>query len=629
MGILHHRYPTAFRNALTDIIRRYRPSICMWLLPVIGFISLFWFLLRVLPKPSRASYPCQRAAFPLASGFVIWLICATSSLYAFRRSRQHFRRASVISGGMFLVIAAVAGLIAIIDMPQDQALALDSPNIPIGTGLGVHPGRVVWVHDPEATDWNGPGNGFFWEPEHTDVQRVDQMVSDAVRWLAGESTDTAAWHAILTHFNQTHGRGSRGYLTGEKFMIKVNFVGFISGNNVSSSTYNITGNHDYMNTTPQMIHAIIRQLVEFAGVDEADITVGDPLGSFPNEFCDVIRNDYPEVRFIDIRGGNASNPRRKLQKTDEAVYWSNHPNVPDTDYVYDAYVEADYLINLATLKLHYNFAGVTLCAKNHYGSLRYPYESGYYDLHSDLPANMPGYGNYHCNVDFIAHKHFGGKTVLYAIDGLYGGRHSQDGASIRWNMTPFNGDWPSSVLVSQDPVAIDSVGLDFIREEWGGCAWWEGTEDYLHEAALADNPPSGTFYDPDHDGDVRRVPSLGVHEHWNNATDKAYSRNLDPVHGQGIELISSEPVPPIPAPTDLAAVVFTDPHSIHLTWTDNASGPDQESGYVVQRKPYMGNHDNWHTLADDLPPDSESYTDTNHVYGNVEYHYRVRAVPQP
>lgn len=62
-----------------------------------------------------------------------------------------------------------------------------------------------------------------------------------------------------------------------------------------------------------------------------------------------------------------------------------------------------------------------------------------------------------------------------------------------------------------------------------------GAEDYLHEAALADDPPSGTFYDPDHKGDVTPLESLGVHEHWDNAIDKQYSRNLGA--GEGIELV--------------------------------------------------------------------------------------------
>jgi hypothetical protein len=60
-------------------------------------------------------------------------------------------------------------------------------------------------------------------------------------------------------------------------------------------------------------------------------------------------------------------------------------------------------------------------------------------------------------------------------------------------------------------------------------------DDYLHEAALANNPPSGTFYDPDHATPTKRLPSLGVHEHWNNAQEKKYSRNLG--KGQGIELL--------------------------------------------------------------------------------------------
>ena len=32
-----------------------------------GAAALVWFLVRVIPKPGRASYPCQRAAFPVAS----------------------------------------------------------------------------------------------------------------------------------------------------------------------------------------------------------------------------------------------------------------------------------------------------------------------------------------------------------------------------------------------------------------------------------------------------------------------------------------------------------------------------------------------------------------------------------
>jgi hypothetical protein len=85
--------------------------------------------------------------------------------------------------------------------------------------------------------------------------------------------------------------------------------------------------------------------------------------------------------------------------------------------------------------------------------------------------------------------------------------------------------------MSQDFVAIESVLIDFLRSE-GGMP--EGTADnYLHEAAQANNPPSGTVYDPENDG--VSLKSLGVHEHWNNSTDRQYSRNL--ASGEGIELV--------------------------------------------------------------------------------------------
>ena len=57
-------------------------------------------------------------------------------------------------------------------------------------------------------------------------------------------------------------------------------------------------------------------------------------------------------------------------------------------------------------------------------------------------------------------------------------------------------------------------------------------DNYLHEAALAAKPPSGTVYAPDGSGSLA---SLGVHEHWNNASERKYARNRG--GKEGIELI--------------------------------------------------------------------------------------------
>jgi hypothetical protein len=147
-------------------------------------------------------------------------------------------------------------------------------------------------------------------------------------------------------------------------------------------------------------------------------------------------------------------------------------------------------------------------------------------------------GHYRPFVDLMGSKYFDGKCALWLIDALYGCYRHQ-GNVEKWQMPPFNNDWPSSLFSSQDPVAIDSVAYDFLWTEFNdvgtdhGLPHLDGAEDYLHEAAEANDPCSGVFYDPD--GDGNGLTSLGVHEHWNNATDKQYSRNLET--GNGIELV--------------------------------------------------------------------------------------------
>jgi hypothetical protein len=63
-----------------------------------------------------------------------------------------------------------------------------------------------------------------------------------------------------------------------------------------------------------------------------------------------------------------------------------------------------------------------------------------------------------------------------------------------------------------------------------------GVDDYLHQAADSANWPEGIRYDPNNNGVY--LASLGVHEHWNNLTEKKYTRNLG--SGDGIEIIDIE-----------------------------------------------------------------------------------------
>ncbi|MHC4640509.1 MAG: DUF362 domain-containing protein [Planctomycetota bacterium] len=574
----------------------------IWLFPIIGLASLIWFLIRVVPKPSRATYPCQKAAFPLASGFIIWLFGLGVSTAAFRKARNSFSRSRYLIGILCLVVSVGCLWFSLTLTAEKEAVAADPHpvNEPVGVARGIHPGRVVWVHDPNATDWEGPGTGeYWWQDEHTDQNVVDSMMLQAVCSVAGERDIRDAWDRIFLYFNQQHGRGDVGYRPGEQFMIKVNFVDMIALSNNDPCLAHHTP--DYAICSPHIIHSLLDQLVNIVGVAESDITIGDPICMWCHEFYNMIQPDFPNVRYLDYHGNYN---RTQIQTSSVPFYWStSRADGRTQDYVLQSYVDAEYFINLASFKGHYNQAGITVCAKNHYGSLRGPAAGGYYNMHWDSPFSIPASGSYRNMVDLMGHRDVGGKTILCLIDGLYTGKHvAPDRLPLKWQMEPFNNDWCSSIFASQDPVAIDSVAFDFLVTEWpeaDGPAH-AGTDDYLHEAALADNPPSETFYDPERDG--TRLASLGVHEHWNNPIDKKYSRNLGT--GEGIQLWQGPPVPDVDFSGD-GKVDFIDFSILAQNLSQDESlvdvGPPPFGDGVVDRQDLRVFVENWLT-ATSIPP---------------------------
>ncbi len=507
----------------------------IWPSFIIGFVSFLWFLIRVIPKPSRAAYPCQRLAAPLASGFVVWIAGLIGSTFAYRRARRLMNRTKYIRAGFF---AAVAVLVIWVSFsltgnnPSEAAFSPSEPaNSPIGVAKGIHPGRVVWVHDANATSWDGV-TGKWWDDANTSQSAVSEMVSRAIRSLTGQQTDKQAWDALFKHFNQSRKLPDAGYRPGEKVAIKINA-------NQDRSVEWGTGQRPVNGLpSPHVISALVNQLINIAGVPGEDITIydatqdrniGQPI------YTRIRANPNPSfqaVKFVvntDYGLGGRLSPKPDMGNP---VHFAQ-ANLP-TAYLPTCVTEAKYLINLAVFRAHGMF-GVTLCGKNHFGSLFFPDNGGWTPrpLHNAGSRDNP-MGSYNCLVDLIGHKHLGGKTLLYMIDGLYPAEHNE-GNVIRF--LSFGDHWASSLFMSQDPVAIDSVGLDFLRNEPRATNVRGNVDNYLHEAALADKPPSGTVYDPEKDG----VPltSLGVHEHWNNAKDKKYSRNLGT--GQGIELIALDP----------------------------------------------------------------------------------------
>lgn len=564
--------------------RRIKQLVWRLWFPLLGMASLFWFLVRVLPKPSRATYPCMKVAFPLASGFVTWLIGLGGSIGAFKLARQHFQRAQYWAMGIFMVAGVGAGYLAMIQMSQtaksDIRYNYNYPaNQPIGKARGIFPGRVAWAWNPAATNENQTGkddgkigvsetDDYYFLIKNNNQAVIDSMMDDVVRNLTGQPTVAAAWQVLFKfHNQQTLGHDS-SYTPGEKIFIKINATSILQGDGgqpwhtwepTQLTKYKPTWmpRPDIVETTPQTVLSMLRQLVNQVGVRQQDIYIGDPMKNVYKHLFDYWKAEFPNVNVlgndIEYHGLNlAALGRVPVVKTSsDVLFYSDKGAVMDqavSDKLYTIHEQASYLINIASLKAH-ACAGITLCAKNHFGSQA---RSDASHLHKGLVGEendrpyRTDYGLYRVQVDLMGHRLLGGNTVLFVVDGLYSAIEGwSDAYPIKWHMAPFNNDFTNSIIASLDPVALESVCFDLLRTEYHGPQVefnrpnMAGVDDYLRQAADSSNWPTGVVYDPENDGTP--ISSLGVYEHWNNPINMQYSRNLG--IGEGIELVKLFPRP--------------------------------------------------------------------------------------
>ncbi len=503
---------------------------------MIGIVSTIWFFIRVIPKPDRATYPCMQAAAPFAAAFLTYISGLLLSAFAIIKLRSEKTKGS-FSGIAFVFVATCLGIL--LTLGGDNTLSRASvkaginygpPNSPMGIARGIFPGRVVWVWNPDATDetcTNTPGDYWF-QDDNVDSEVIEDMLSKSLQLLSGEDSDSLAWDALFRSYNETHGNPNVGYVPGQKISIKINLTTGGWGN-IDYNTYDKINNLEMMDGTPQLIIAMLKQLIDVFGIAQEDISIGDPIRHFYNQYWNPCHSLYPDVNYLDRQGLLG---RTRVITSPEPVLFYGDGTISDS--LPTAYTEADYMINMGCLKQH-DLAGGTFCAKNHFGSIC---RSMAMHLHYALPSPTSngfenlGYEKFRNLVDLMEHKDLGEKTMLFLIDGIWGGELPVS-EPVKWQIDPFNNDWPNSIMVSQDHVAIESVGLDFVMAQFDEYADMYGADDYLHQAADSANWSPGILYDPEGDGNI--IASLGVHEHWNNDIDKEYSRNLG--IGDGIELV--------------------------------------------------------------------------------------------
>lgn len=274
-----------------------RNKLVRWFFPLTGLVCLIWFLVRVIPKPSRLQYPCMKVAAPMASGFLIYIAGLAATVFSFEKAREYFRKSKYALASILILGGLAAGLFTMAktntksyasSMRRSSVVGpIDSADKPMGIAKGIFPGRVVWVHNPGATNQNcvvdQPGHAWFMS-ENMNQAAVDKMLSAALDSLTGQTSDSAAWAAIFRYHNTTRGKGAVNYKKGEKVFIKINAT---SAMHFDTTDLSATVYYGVSETSVASVLAVLRQLVNVVGVAQSDIYVGDPIKHIYKHLYDV------------------------------------------------------------------------------------------------------------------------------------------------------------------------------------------------------------------------------------------------------------------------------------------------------------------------------------------------------
>lgn len=418
---------------------------------LIGIFSLAWFLIRTGTRPSRALYPCQQIALANSLAFVPGL---TTMVYAGKPIINKLKLLKKLKKYWLLPWLIIFILVTIIlvlstELAKDRSWGDMVPNQPMGTGIGVNPGRVVWTHDATATTGNYSN---YWT--QVDQAKVDNMMQMSLKALAGEQSGGSAVGKIF---------GCGTSCAGKKVAIKINM------NNVG------TGNA--MDANSQTVNALLKQLVE-AQFNPADITVFDASRNMRQPFVADVEAAFPQVKIVSSGDVQMSGENFKFES-----YCTPTGNEP----VPQLWKDADYVVNMPLLKHHGSNEGPTLTFKNLFGMSNNPSA-----FHSCVSGNglvgvyTASFIDKDGNTTSIDKK-----TKLIVGDGIFGD-YTNNGHNIQ-NWSIFGNKAPNSLFVSQDPVAVDSVMYDVIQTQRG--SYNDGGQKHLETAAM------------------RQGGSLGVHEH--------------------------------------------------------------------------------------------------------------------
>lgn len=346
--------------------------------------------------------------------------------------------------------------------------------------------RVVHVHHGRAARWPRT-TGMY--RDFLDQQAIDRMLDEAVMVLKGAGVDEAWRRVFPLEAPETR-----------TLAIKVNL------NNAVDAA---DGAGNIIDAVPEPCISVIKGFVR-AGGRSANCTIYDATNTAPTRFLATwfknrVKGVFSDVRFL--AGGGSEGPTADAPDPTEYVTWSPaYLSPPPDTRIAGVVLSSDYLVNVPIVKKH-GQANVTLGYKNHLGSIDRADK-----LHNWLFQDVPEAS---VLADIMGSPAVAGdpsvrsiaqRTALTVGDMLYGQPCKNFGVVPRpWAI--FRNEWPCNLIVSDDPVAADSVMIDILEAEptnEGGCgssrAWARRYLQYaelkgqgIHERVVL---PAGQPFDP-------------------------------------------------------------------------------------------------------------------------------------
>jgi uncharacterized protein (DUF362 family) len=340
---------------------------------------------------------------------------------------------------------------------------------------------VLSVYNDALTDWAYPGfdsNGVPNGQRQQDAQgryyydsvnqiAVKNTIDKGIMQLTGKTTPAQAWISLLT-----------GYQPGHRVAIKINWNGIWDMMDAERPS---------LESIKETTNSVIQGLID-AGIPKNQIFVGDASRTLPGNTGPHYKSVHPDINWVTKSWPDTQHKDFAVNNSSARVAFTG-PDAGQEKYIANFIVESEHLINIYLLKNHNG--GITGAFKNHFGSV-YNCET----LHATI--NTEGYS---CLAHIGRNSHIHTKTRLCIADAIFGcwveNEEPRPFKTLSMNS-------PKRMFFSKDPVALDSVLLNFM--EWEiteRSLWWPNHfwMDYIH-----------TNY-----------PELGHHDHWNNSTEKQYA----------------------------------------------------------------------------------------------------------